>query len=225
MRFVFAVGVMLVCAGAAHAQRRGVPVATACNTDDAECREDCTMEFGASIKLREQLGRCMEQCRTRRSDCTERWTELHQAGLDTSGFETERTKTNPPGRSTYEEPREELPSRTDGSAEPPARADDSSSEDEAAVRSTRTRVSDAPAPAPQKQQAPDRASASEPELESTPTIEEQEAAERAETRPEEAPAVKAAPAEKKKASSSAPPAPPEPKRRDISEWDEGDIDR
>ncbi|MBX5481574.1 MAG: hypothetical protein IRZ16_07000, partial [Myxococcaceae bacterium] len=84
----------VLIAGAALAQsRRAVPPASACNSENESCREDCTMEFGASIRLREKLGLCLDKCERTHARCTERWTELHQAGLDPGEVDTREHST------------------------------------------------------------------------------------------------------------------------------------
>lgn len=73
-----------VPAGAQSQERRRVPQAVACNSENETCRENCTIEFGSSIRARKKLGVCLNKCRTRHSRCTEQWTELHRNNLDPS---------------------------------------------------------------------------------------------------------------------------------------------
>ena len=84
--FRFHVGFLAGClalAGAAAAQgRTAIPEAVACNNDNDTCRENCTIEFGSSLRTRAKLGVCLETCRDKHDRCTEQWTELHRNNLD-----------------------------------------------------------------------------------------------------------------------------------------------
>ncbi len=55
---------------------------TACNEENASCREDCTMDFGTSQRTQSQLLKCIDACRTTHQRCTERWNELREANID-----------------------------------------------------------------------------------------------------------------------------------------------
>lgn len=54
-----------------------IPEPVPCHRDDETCRENCTIEFGASFRQREKLGRCLQTCERRQDTCTRRWRELH----------------------------------------------------------------------------------------------------------------------------------------------------
>ncbi len=56
--------------------------ATACNEQNAACRDDCTMDFGTSRRTQSQLYRCIEACQTTHQRCTERWNELREANIE-----------------------------------------------------------------------------------------------------------------------------------------------
>lgn len=87
---------LVLFAGQSLAQGRSArPEASACNGVNESCRDDCTMDYGASIRTRKKLGQCLEKCRTAHSDCTERWYELNRANLDPSTFDPPREARRP----------------------------------------------------------------------------------------------------------------------------------
>lgn len=49
----------------------------------ASCREDCTIEFGTSIKLRPKLAQCLGRCEKKNDGCLEEQLDLHRANVST----------------------------------------------------------------------------------------------------------------------------------------------
>ncbi len=59
-----------------------IPEPTACNADDESCREGCTLEFGTSIRTRDELATCLVDCKSKHDVCTDRWTDVHRHELN-----------------------------------------------------------------------------------------------------------------------------------------------
>lgn len=202
--FVGAFGVCVLMAGSAvwaQERRAEVPPATACNNENASCREDCTMDFGASIRTRAKLGKCLQKCTAKHRTCTERWAEIHRNNLDPANFETEPKKAPPvEDRTRFTEqdpspaPPEDEPLQVPADVTPP--------ESEPALQPAegRTRVSE---------EKPAATTASTDEEEAQPRHE-----------PEPAPSPAPAPSsEVKPVRKTHSDLPPEPEGPDISDWD------
>ena len=200
--FVGAFGVCVLMAGsAAWAQQRraDIPPATACNNENASCREDCTMDFGASIRTRAKLGKCLQKCTAKHRTCTERWAEIHRNNLDPANFETEPKKSPPvEDRTRFTEqdpapaPPADEPVQVPGEVTPPEPALEPAE--------GRTRVSEV---APEEKPAA-----------TTASTDEEEAPPRHEPEPAPSPAPEVKPARKTHSD-----LPPEPEGPDISDWD------
>lgn len=52
-----------------------------CNDQLADCRENCTIDYGTSFKLRSKLNRCVKKCVKKVKSCRSRTIELEQAGI------------------------------------------------------------------------------------------------------------------------------------------------
>src|SRR4051812_29193952 len=58
---------LTLLAGAAAAQK----TATGCKDDNNDCREDCTVEYGSSSRTYQQLGNCLQKCKSKFDLCSE----------------------------------------------------------------------------------------------------------------------------------------------------------
>jgi hypothetical protein len=204
------------------------PIPAGCGEDHGTCREDCTIEYGGSTKKYRQLGDCLQRCDREQSDCASRHYSLRDAQIDPQ-----------PGS---REPEPAL-------AEPTTRQSDSSwAEEDAPAKPASTptgrrdvyRASQAKPSAPTKPVAPAEPAASaepvapaKPAVKPTPvaapapkpvtqlkptsaSTKEGSSDMRVFDDPEPAPAPKPEP---KPVAPSRPTAPPESKKKDISEWD------
>jgi hypothetical protein len=63
-------------AGPAVAQETGAPVG--CKEDNADCKENCTVEYGSSSRTYARLGTCLQKCKQTYDKCTERHFALQK---------------------------------------------------------------------------------------------------------------------------------------------------
>ena len=57
-------------AGPVFAQETGAPIG--CKEDNADCKENCTVEYGSSSRTYAQLGSCLQKCKQTYDKCAER---------------------------------------------------------------------------------------------------------------------------------------------------------
>jgi hypothetical protein len=72
-----------------------IPEASTCNDDFAECKENCTIDYGGSLKTRDKLGKCMKKCDSGSRDCRERFFEVHRNKLDPSAMDEKQRPRDP----------------------------------------------------------------------------------------------------------------------------------
>lgn len=66
----------------------------ACNEQLLDCKENCTIDYGTSVKLRTQLMKCVKKCSKKHASCQEHTLELQQAGIEIPD-ETPKKKEEP----------------------------------------------------------------------------------------------------------------------------------
>jgi hypothetical protein len=54
----------------------------ACKDEMATCREECTIDFGSSYRSRDPFYACMQKCDRSNDTCLERYLKAHKAGLN-----------------------------------------------------------------------------------------------------------------------------------------------
>lgn len=63
---------LLLLAGPAAAAPEGGPAAAACDDQHGACRSGCALDWGASVRTRDRLGRCLAQCERVSTQCLDR---------------------------------------------------------------------------------------------------------------------------------------------------------
>lgn len=58
------------------------PQLAKCAEDFDDCKENCSIDYGTSFKLRAQLGKCMKKCGKKNNSCRSRTLELEQANIE-----------------------------------------------------------------------------------------------------------------------------------------------
>lgn len=102
----------LLAAPAPAADKASAPAH--CVEEYAECREDCVMSYGTSLKVRPQFARCITKCEKAGSACRERHFEAQRGGLAPSDPEkpSQVERAEEPTQPPREPEPEELPKRT-----------------------------------------------------------------------------------------------------------------
>lgn len=142
-----------------------------CEDDFSECKDDCVVAFGGSVRLdmKKSFDKCMRKCTKKENTCTEHETEtrtnqLEEGALDKSPGSDEVDSNNMPTRTTGGEPGRKKkkkvtaePSSPDGDPdEAPAKPKEALGETEV-PRSARTKFKseeEKPAPKPPKEDKP-----------------------------------------------------------------------
>lgn len=62
----------LLLAGPAAAAPEGGPAAAACDDQHRACQSGCALDWGASVRTRDRLGRCLAQCERVSAQCLDR---------------------------------------------------------------------------------------------------------------------------------------------------------
>lgn len=235
--------VLCLATGPALAQKSR-PLPAGCREDFGNCREDCSMEYGASTRTYKQLTACFRECLEKRDVCRDRHYTVLDSGLAPGALDRPREEDpamrEPPRRPNVIE--YERPAEVPGMDTLPARSASEDSEDEDLLPGNepgsgptplRSGVYRAPTPPkPEPVAAPPMYDASADEdgsLPPPPPLAEDDEEDlppprRAEsTPPPEPKAITEPPPEVQEAPrptrSAHPPPPPEPKKYDISEWD------
>ena len=154
----------------------------ACNEQLEDCKENCTIDYGTSVKLRAKLTKFVKKCSKKHTNCRATPLDLQQAGIDVP---------------------DEKPKKKDAE------------------------VVQQPAPVEREETRPEE---SPPVVEKVEKAEKVEKIEKAEPKEEEKPAPIAVKKVEKKAEPVAEKPAEKPvekpkKKKDLDEWDEGDIDR
>ncbi|WP_257448776.1 hypothetical protein [Archangium lipolyticum] len=185
------------------------PIPAGCREDYRTCREDCTIDYGASTKKYRQLTQCLVGCDKEQKECSSQHYSLQDAQIDPMPAR----QPDPAMREAepYEDP--------DKSSTVPASSTQTSGD---AVRRGVYRASEEestepilPAPKAEPVAAP------EPKAEPSPTAPAKTASEPATSGSEEVPIFDKDEPEPapKPAEPVRPTPPPPPKKKDISEWD------
>jgi hypothetical protein len=53
-----------------------------CKDEMATCKEECTIDFGSSVRSRNHFYKCMQKCDRSNDTCLERYLKAHKAGLN-----------------------------------------------------------------------------------------------------------------------------------------------
>jgi hypothetical protein len=211
-------------------------VPSGCQEDYVTCKEDCTIEYGGSSRAISQLTRCISQCQQTLDTCAARHSSLKTP----AGAANARAREDDPYADVAEEPKR----GGGGKAAPAAEAAPVSSKSPAVTRQGVYRASEAqaapepkPAPAPPPEPAEDEGLAPMDDVPPPAPKQAAKSAQKPAPKKEPAPVVVTSedekdplldeeppppPPEKKVApvvKPSRPESPPEPKKKDISEWD------
>jgi hypothetical protein len=139
-----------------------------CDDDYSECKEDCTMQFGAKTDGKRKFGKCAVKCDKKLADCRERHMETKRNNLEEGSIAKSQSS-----RQSDEEDLRHADSNADKAAaaasskedddEKPKKRSKKSPDDDApppskvsddeVVKSNRTKVSDTPPP-PAKEDPP-----------------------------------------------------------------------
>lgn len=196
-------------------------VPSGCQEDYVTCKEDCTIEYGGSSRTISQLTRCIAQCQQTQNTCVQKHSSLK---IPTGAANERAREGGDPYAGSDSEPR-----RGGGKEAPAAEAAPKRQGVYRASESETTAEAEA-APAPKAKPAPAPEPAEDEGLAPMDDVPEPVAKKPApvvtasedekdplfdEEPPPPPPEKKVAPVAKP----SRPESPPEPKRKDISEWD------
>jgi hypothetical protein len=195
-----AFGLLLTIAGASVAEDE-LPPPQVCDDTFAECKEGCTLNWGTSFTTREKLGKCVTKCTSTHDTCLERFMETRRSELETHPIGKD-ARDREGGPTRFTEPKPQYPH------EPVTPEPTPSTEEVPLVERSATRGSDLPPPVDKNVEAypadpQRRASAPNPTPASAP----------------KAAAPKAAPPK----AAAAQPEPAKRPKKDLSEWEPGDI--
>jgi len=128
-----------------------------CDDEFSECREDCTMQFGAKTDGKKRFGKCTVKCDKKLNDCRERHLETKRNNLEEGSIaksqssrqsdeEDLRHSDAQPAKGAAaddddDKPKKKKKKSADDDAPPPSKVSD-----DELVKSNRTRVSEPPAP-------------------------------------------------------------------------------
>lgn len=141
--------------------------ASECDEDFLECKEDCAIEYGGSIRVEQKKGldKCMRRCTKKVNRCTERVMETKASSLDegaldgtpTSDEVDERGMPTRTGGGDPKRAKKEAPVESDAEArdEAPAAPREALRSEEVPRSSRTTLKTEAPSEAPAKKAAPE----------------------------------------------------------------------
>jgi hypothetical protein len=184
----------------------------ACKDEMATCKEECTIDFGSSYRSRDHFYACMKKCDSSNDTCLERYLKAHKAGLNPGALDKD-SHDRDDVRKADESP---APKGT----KPPAPHED---EEVAPVERSATRGDELGPPIDKNPTRypgdPLRDKAQEP----PPQANAPKQAKADAGNPSAAAAQQSKPDAGVQAASAPPKAPPPTPKKDISEWDPGDI--